>query len=589
MFRFENPIYLYLLVLIPILALIRFVSYRNQRKRLRQFGDPELLKQLMPDVSRFRPLVKFWVLLGALALLIVMLARPQLGTKISNEKRVGIETIIAMDISNSMLAEDVVPSRLDRSKMMVENLVDHFTNDKIGLIVFAGDAFVQLPITSDYVSAKMFLSSISPSMMASQGTDIARAIEMATHSFTQEEGIGKAIIVITDGEDHEGGALEAAKAAKDEDMRVYVLGVGSVNGAPIPVSGTGDYMKDNTGNTVMSALNEDMCKQVAQAGGGAYIHVENNSAAQQQLDNELDKLAKKETTTAVYSEFDEQFQAVGILVLLLLIVEICILDRRNPLIKRLSLFKRKGVSNQELVVRSKMLMILFFLLTPISYLLFPDSCLQTPVSAQTDRQYIRQGNKLFRSGDYPNAEVSYRKAIEKNPKNPQAVFNLGNALMAQKKDSAAVMQFDSATKLETNPLRKAKAYHNVGVICQSHKMYGEAIDAYKSALRLNPADDETRYNLVLCKHQQKKQQQNQQQNQQGNNDQKQDDKKDQQNKDQQKDKQEDKKQQEQPKPQMSKENAEQLLNAAIQNEKQTQDKLNKAQQQPQRRTTLKNW
>ena len=589
MFRFEDPIYLYLLVLIPILALIRFVSYRNQRKRLRQFGDPELLKQLMPDVSRFRPSVKFWVLLGALSLLIVMLARPQLGTKISNEKRVGIETIIAMDISNSMLAEDVIPSRLDRSKMMVENLVDHFTNDKIGLIVFAGDAFVQLPITSDYVSAKMFLSSISPSMMASQGTDIARAIEMATHSFTQEEGIGKAIIVITDGEDHEGGALEAAKAAKDEGMRVYVLGVGSVNGAPIPVSGTGDYMKDNTGNTVMSALNEDMCKQVAQAGGGAYIHVENNSAAQQQLDNELDKLAKKETTTAVYSEFDEQFQAVGILVLLLLIVEICILDRRNPLIKRLSLFKRKGVSNQESVVRSKMLMILFFLLTPISYLFFPDSCLQTPVSAQTDRQYIRQGNKLFRSGDYPNAEVSYRKAIEKNPKNPQAVFNLGNALMAQKKDSAAVMQFESATKLETNPLRKAKAYHNVGVICQSHKMYGEAIEAYKSALRLNPADDETRYNLVLCKHQQKKQQQNQQQNQQGNNDQKQDDKKDQQNKDQQKDKQEDKKQQEQPKPQMSKENAEQLLNAAIQNEKQTQDKLNKAQQQPQRRTTLKNW
>ena len=568
MFRFEDPIYLYLLVLIPILALIRFVSYRNQRKRLRKFGDPELLKQLMPDVSRFRPSVKFWVLLGALALLIVMLARPQLGTKISHEKRVGIETIIAMDISNSMLAEDVVPSRLDRSKMMVENLVDHFTNDKIGLIVFAGDAFVQLPITSDYVSAKMFLSSISPSMMASQGTDIARAIDMATHSFTQEEGIGKAIIVITDGEDHEGGALEAAKAAKDMGMRVYVLGVGSVNGAPIPISGTGDYMKDRTGNTVMSALNEDMCKQVAQAGGGAYIHVENNSAAQQQLDNELDKLSKKETSTTVYSEFDEQFQAVGILVLLLLIIEICILDRRNPLLKNLSLFKR--------------------VLLIISLI----SCFSPLTSnAQTDRQYIRQGNKLFHSGDYPNAEVSYRKAIEKNPKNPQAVFNLGNALMAQKKDSAAVVQFESASKLETNPLRKAKAFHNMGVVCQSHKMYGEAIEAYKSALRLNPADDETRYNLVLCKHLQQKQQQNQQQNQQGNNDDKKDDKKDQkqnQQKDQQKDKQDDKKQ-EQQKPQMSKENAEQLLNAAIQNEKQTQDKLKKAQQQPQRRSTLKNW
>ena len=565
MFRFEDPIYLWLLVLIPALALIRFVSYRNQRKRLRKFGDPSLLKELMPDVSRFRPSVKFWLLLGALALLIVMLARPQLGTKISHEKRVGIETIIAIDISNSMRAEDVTPSRLDRSKMMVENLVDHFTNDKIGLIVFAGDAFVQLPITSDYVSAKMFLSSIDPSMMATQGTDIARAIDMATHSFTQEEGIGKAIIVITDGEDHEGGALQAAESAKDKDMRVYVLGVGSVNGAPIPISGTGDYMKDRTGNTVMSALNEEMCKQVAQAGGGAYIHVENNSAAQQQLDNELDKLAKKETSTAVYSEFDEQFQAVGIIVLLLLIIEICILDRRNPLLKNLSLFGKKKVLTVVLVL------------------------IAMSVSAQTDRQYIRQGNKQFRSGDYPNAEVSYRKAIEKNPKNPQAVFNLGNALMAQKKDSAAVVQFESASKMETNPLRKAKAYHNMGVVCQSHKMYGEAIEAYKSALRLNPNDDETRYNLVLCKHQQQKQQQNQQQNQQGNNDQKKDDKKDQQKQDQQKDQKDDKKQQEQQKPQMSKENAEQLLNAAIQNEKQTQDKLKKAQQQPQRRAIQKNW
>ena len=561
MFRFEDPIYLYLLVLIPILALVRFISYRNQKKRLRKFGDIQLLKELMPDVSRFRPSVKFWILLGALALLIIMLARPQLGTKINHEKRVGIETIIAMDISNSMRAEDIVPNRLDRSKMMVENLVDHFSNDKIGLIVFAGDAFVQLPITSDHVSAKMFLSSIDPSLIATQGTDLAKAIDMATHSFTQEEGVGKAIVVITDGEDHEGGAVESAKAAKDNGMRVYVLGVGSVNGAPIPIPGTGDFMKDNTGNTVMSALNEDMCKQVAQAGGGAYIHVENNSAAQDQLDNELDKLAKKETTATIYSEFDEQFQAFGLLALLLLIIEICILDRRNPLLKKLSLFGNK----------KKVTTIILLLVTMTAF-------------SQTDRQFIRQGNKQFHRGDYPNAEVSYRKAIEKNPKNPQAAFNLGNALMAQKKDSAAIVQFENASRLETNPLRKAQSYHNMGVICQSHKMYGEAIEAYKNALRLNPDDDETRYNLVLCKHQKQKQDQNRQ-NQQKNDDQKKDDKKDQQKQEENKDK----KQQEQPKPQMSKENAEQLLNAAIQNEKQTQDKLKKAQQHPQRRNIQKNW
>lgn len=566
MFRFADPTYLYLLAVIPVLAIIRFLTYRNQKKRLRKFGDPKLLRSLMPDVSRFRPAVKFWILQGALALLVVMLARPQFGTKISNEQRTGIETIIAMDISNSMLAEDITPSRLDRSKMMVENLVDHFTNDKIGLLVFAGDAFVQLPITSDYVSAKMFLSSIDPSMMATQGTDIARAIDMATHSFTQEEGIGKAIIVITDGEDHEGGALEAAEAAKKAGMRVYVLGVGSTQGAPIPIPGTGDYMKDNTGNTVMSALNEDMCRQVAQAGGGAYIHVENNSAAQDQLDNELSKLAKKETTSTVYSEFDEQFQAVAILALLLLILEICIFDRRNPLLKRLSLFgsKKKAAATVALLL------------------------VAVTASAQTDRQYIREGNKQFRVGQYDKAEVSYRKAVEKNPKNPQAAYNLGNALMAQKKDSAAVQQFEQATRIETNSLRKAAAYHNMGVICQTHKMYGEAIEAYKNALRLNPNDNETRYNLVLCQRQKKKQDQNQQQNQNNKDDQKKDNQKKDDQKDQNKDKKDDKQQQQQ-KPQMSKDNAEQLLNAAIQNEKMTQDKMKKQQQKPQRRNVLKNW
>ena len=568
MFRFEDPIYLWLLVLIPVLALIRFISYRNQKKRLRKFGEPALLKELMPDVSRFRPSVKFWILQGALALLVLMLARPQMGTKISQEKRVGIETIICMDISNSMLAEDIVPSRLDRSKMMIENLVDHFSNDKIGLIVFAGDAFVQLPITSDYVSAKMFLSSIDPSMIATQGTDIGRAIDMATHSFTPDEGIGRAIIVITDGENHEGGAVEAASAAKDAGMRVYVLGVGSSKGSPIPIPGTDDYMKDNTGNTVMSALNEQMCKELAQAGGGAYIHVENNSAAQDQLDNELDKLSKKETTATLYSEFDEQFQAFGLLALLLLVLEICILDRRNPLLKNISLFGKKK--------RAAAMLCLLLVVASAS-------------AQMTDRQYIRQGNKQFRSGDYANAEVSYRKAIEKNAKNAQAAFNLGNALMAQKKDSAAVEQFEGAARLETNPLRKAQAYHNMGVICQTHKMYGEAIEAYKNALRLNPKDDETRYNLVLCKHQKQKQDQQQQNQQGGDNDKKQDDKqKDQQQPDQQKDKQDDK-QQEQPKPQMSKDNAEQLLNAAIQNEKQTQEKMKQQQQQPQRRNVQKNW
>ena len=563
MFRFEDPIYLYLLAVIPLLMLIRFLMVRQQKKRLRKFGDPELVRQLMPDVSRLRPAVKFWLLLGALALLIVVLARPQMGTKISHEKRTGIETIICLDISNSMLAEDVAPSRLDRSKMMVENLVDHFTNDKIGLIVFAGDAFTQLPITSDYVSAKMFLSSIDPSMIATQGTDIATAINMASHSFTQQEGVGKAIIVITDGEDHEGGALEAAKEAKQRGMNTYVLGVGSPNGAPIP-TGNGDYMKDNTGQTVMTGLNEEMCRQLADAGGGAYIHVENNSNAQDQLDNALDKLAKKEISSTIYSDYDEQFQAVGIIVLLLLIIEICIMDVKSPLLKKVSLFRR----------------------TPKAAVVTLLLLLTVGASAQDARQLVRQGNKQFRKGNNADAEVSYRKAVEKDARNPQANYNLGNALMMQRKDSLAVTQFEKAAKLETNPLRRAQAYHNMGVMCQQHQMFGEAIEAYKEALRNNPADDETRYNLELCKRQQKQQQQNQNQNQQNK------DNKDQQDKnqqDQQKQEQQKKDEQKQQQEQMSKENAEQLLNAAMQEEKQTQERMKKAQQQPQKRRLEKNW
>ena len=340
MFRFEDPIYLWLLLAVPVLFLVRFVVWKQRKNKLKKFGDPQLLRQLMPDASVARLRVKFALLIAALSLLIVLLARPQMGSRISKEKRNGIETIIALDISNSMMATDVVPSRLDKSKLLVENLVDHFTNDKIGLVVFAGDAFVQLPITSDYVSAKMFLQNIDPSLIASQGTDIARAIEVSMHSFTQAEKVGKAIIVITDGEDHEGGAVEAAKIARKKGINVFILGVGDPKGAPIP-TGDGGYMTDNTGQTVMSALNEEMCREVAKAGSGVYIHVDNTSDAQSRLNNELTKLQKGETESVVYSEYDEQFQAFGILVILLLIIEICILESRNPLLKNVKKLKKK--------------------------------------------------------------------------------------------------------------------------------------------------------------------------------------------------------------------------------------------------------
>ena len=339
MFRFENPIYLWLLLIIPILIIIKIMMWYVQRKNLSRIGNPTLLKELMPDVSRFRPWVKFLLLITALSSLILALARPQFGSKISHEKRNGIEAIIALDISNSMLVQDVQPSRLDKSKLMIENLINSFINDKIGLVVFAGEAYVQLPITSDYVSAKMFLSDITPNLISAQGTDIARAIRVSLSSFTQQKGIGKAIILITDGEDNEGGALEAVKEAKEKEVNVFILGVGDSKGAPIPL-GNGEYLKDNHGQTVMTALNENMCKEIAQAGSGTYIHIDNTSLAQEQLNNELSKLQKGDSDAVVYSEYNEQFQIVALFSFILLLIEVCLLERKNPLFKRFNLFKR---------------------------------------------------------------------------------------------------------------------------------------------------------------------------------------------------------------------------------------------------------
>lgn len=340
MFRFENPLYLYFLIAIPLLALLFYYSEYRRRKRIKKYGDPALLKELMIDVSWLRPQIKIWLALLALASLIIAAARPQFGTKIDTTERSGIEAIIAMDVSNSMLANDVRPSRLEKSKMLVSNMVDEMTNDKVGLVVYAGQAFVQLPITNDYVSAKMFLEGIDPSMINMQGTDIAAAIDLAAKSFTQRKDVSRAIFLITDGEDNEGGAVDAAKAAAKQGIHVYVLGVGSPEGAHVPIPGTTQYFIDEQGNPIVSRLSEDMCRQISRAGNGAYIYVDNSSSAQRELSKYVDKLAKAKLESQVYSEFDEQYQGFLILALVFLIADVCLLERKNHLLKKFHLFKK---------------------------------------------------------------------------------------------------------------------------------------------------------------------------------------------------------------------------------------------------------
>ena len=332
MFRFENPQYLYMLIVIPVLTILYYYSNYRRKRRLRKYGDPMLLRELMIDVSAWRGQVKMWLLLLALSSLIIAAARPQFGTKIDTTERNGIEAIIAMDVSNSMLANDVRPSRLDKAKMLVSNMVDEMKDDKVGLIVYAGQAFVQLPITNDYVSAKMFLDGIDPSMINVQGTDIATAIELGMRSFTQKKDVSRAIFLITDGEDNEGGAVAAAKEAAKKGIRVYVLGVGSPDGAHVPIPGTTQYFIDDQGNPIVSRLSEEICRQIAHAGNGAYIYVDNSSSAQKELSKYVDKLAKAKLETQIYSEFDEQYQGFLILALLFLLLDLCLLERENVFI-----------------------------------------------------------------------------------------------------------------------------------------------------------------------------------------------------------------------------------------------------------------
>lgn len=336
MFRFANPAYLYLLLLIPVFV-GTFIMLRIRMKRnLAKFGAKDLLRDLMPDVSPLRTNIKFALMMLALGLLSVLLARPQFGTRSEEVKRKGIEAIIAVDVSNSMLCQDVTPSRLEKSKMIVSKLVEQLDEDKIGLVAFAGNAITLLPVTADYVSAKMFLNQLDPSTIPVQGTNVSDAIAKALAGFSDNKAVGKALILITDAEDHEDGAIEAAKAADDKGIRVFVLSVGTEAGGPIPMGGK--YKTDRSGNVVTTRLNETIGKEIAQAGNGFYVNVSQGDAAQTALQQEIDKMQKEDISASMYSDYDEQFVAVAILIFVVLIIEICIMEKKNPLFKNLKLF-----------------------------------------------------------------------------------------------------------------------------------------------------------------------------------------------------------------------------------------------------------
>ena len=342
-FRFAHSEYFYLLLVIPVFIFLFIFSRINRRRSLRMFGDSDLIAQLMPSVSTSRPIIKFIIWMTALGLIITALAQPQFGSKLLTSKRKGVELIIALDVSNSMMAEDIKPNRLERAKRAIAKLTERLRDDKLGLIVFAGQAYVQLPITTDYVSAKLFLDAINTSIVPVQGTAIGAAIEMAIRSFSPNFTGSKAIIVITDGENHEDDAVGAAKAALEKKIVVHTIGMGLPQGAPIPIGGAGakDFLKDKSNNIVVTKLDEDMLTKIAGAGGGSYIRANNAEVGLNNLFNEIEKMEKSELSTREYSEYDDQFPLFLYLAFTLIVIDFCILDRKNKWLRNFRLFGNK--------------------------------------------------------------------------------------------------------------------------------------------------------------------------------------------------------------------------------------------------------
>ena len=339
MFRFATPEYFYLLILVPVLIGVYWYSVRVRRRALERFGDPETIRGLMPEASPKRVRTKFTIFALALVFIVIGLARPQFGSKLNEVTRTGIEMMLGVDVSNSMLAQDFEPNRLERTKFAIDRLIEQLHQDKIGLIVFAGDAYMQLPITSDYVIARTFANNISPTMVSRQGTAIGAAIDLASQSFSSGSDGSRVIVIISDGENHEDDAIAAAKAAAEKGIKIYTIGIGSPEGAPIPIDG--NFIKDEKGNMVVSKLDEATLEQIALSTGGAYIRATNRSLGLDEIVKKINEVEKKQLSSSVFEDFNEQYQYLIGIGLLLLLIEFVMLERKSRILSRLNIFRKQ--------------------------------------------------------------------------------------------------------------------------------------------------------------------------------------------------------------------------------------------------------
>lgn len=579
MVNFANPELLYLLIAVAVFALLYWRMRFLRRRRIARFGDPAVLAGLMPDVSKYLPTVKIVVALAALTSMCVMLARPRTKGKVTEEEMSGIEVMIAVDVSNSMLASSTDDprgiARLQRAKHVLNSLLGKLDNDRVGLIVFAGDAFTQLPLTPDFVSAKLYLNEISTGMVENQGTDIGAAIQVAMNSFSGMKDVERAIVVITDAEDQIGDAVSVAKAAHDEGIEVDVIGLGSGKGAQIPLDRSfTNWLKDENGQVVTTYLNEQLAQEIAAAGGGVYINGA-SATALNELAGRLDEIKKTNFGKINYTANDEQFPVFAWLALLLVIIDCIFSNRKIGFLRKYNFFSRSA-SVAFLALTAGLAAQAQAPMAPA--LQFPDN------SLRPERRFIREGNEEFRAGHYREAEILYARALNANPTSEVGLYNqaltrlhlAGTDAEANKELKQNAIQTMETLLKAQNPKVAEYAAYNLGNVAYEAQQLQSALESYKQALRKNPANELARENYRFVEKQIEKQQnqnqnqnqeqqedkQDQQQQQQENQEQNQQQQQQQQNQQQQQQNQQQQNQQQQQKEQnISRSNRDQILNA----------------------------
>jgi Ca-activated chloride channel family protein len=542
-YRIEHIENLLGLAAFPLLAAALWFLLGWKKRTVARIGDPSLVRQLVSSFSPTRFLIKAGVALLAFLIIVIGAGNPQKPGKMENVKRKGVDVMIVLDVSKSMLARDVKPSRLDKAKQLLLLMLDKLDNDRIGLVLFAGRAYLQMPLTSDHGAARMYIQGASPDAVPTQGTVIAEALRMANTAFNSKERKFKSILLISDGEDHDPDALKTAKDLAKVGVMINTIGIGSPEGSPIVDPATGELKKDEQGNTVISKLNEAELQQLSDATNGRYVRLDNLDDALITMTQQIDSVEKKSMSDAELVDYISYFQWFLGIAFFFLVFEFFFSERRAAVREKRDRTAIKAFPATPSLTRTATLLALAILVSAL------------PASAQNSNTQIRSGNRAYKKGQYDKSVQQYQQAVQQTPNSPTANYNLGNAQFKNNKFDEAAHAYDATVQNSRGKAMKEKGYYNKGVAMVRQKKLPESIDAWKNALKLDANDIEARENLEKALKEQRKQQQ----------------------------------QQQQPKPQASrlnKQQVEQLLQALEQREKDLHDKMQqnktKAPNQPEK-------